>query len=273
MKGGILYMKNIRELETFDISPLHPIHSTFVFNNRQMIDYIWIEKQMNYINTLTERQKYIVRAYTIYGDKFINNYLRNTLSDGQIRNFIDDAFRNNENPFLYQHYDKTGSYDINDTYIKYIKEYIIKFIDEFKEIIYNSPRLTKKMRVFRGIRDGTFLMDGIEINDDSNQYYKNTEFLSTSFYLESATNFTENDCCLLELNLDTDVPCLFTAHISRRRNEYEITIAPDTIMKLVKCKRKFVLNDPSYYDDIQTLFYPKKYNIPIMRMCEFNIIY
>jgi hypothetical protein len=43
-------------------------------------------------------------------------------------------------------------------------------------------------------------------------------------------------------------------------------------MKLVKCKRKFVLNDPSYYDDIQTLFYPKKYNIPIMRMCEFNVI-
>ena len=266
-------MKNIRELEAFDIPSLHPIHSTFIFNNRQMIDYTWIENQMNYINTLTERQKYIIRAYTIYGDKFINNYLRNTLLDNQVRHFINDALRNNENPFMYQHYDKTGSYDVNDTYMKHIQDYIVSFIEEFKEIIYKSPRLTKKMRVFRGIRDGTFLLDGIQVNKNNTQYYKNTEFLSTSFYLESATNFTENDCCLLELTLDISVPCLFTAHVSRRHNEYEITIAPDIIMKLVKCKHKFVLNEPTYYDDINTLFYPNKYNIPIMRMCEFNVIY
>lgn len=269
MKGGLLYMKNIKQLEVFDINPRHILNRQFVFNNKQEIDYEWMEKQMEYINNLSPRDKHIVRAYTIYGDKFVNNYIRGTLTSTHIDILIHECKKADENPFQYQHLDK---YNITTFPEKEsdILEYIPKFIDELKIIIINSPKLNKRIKVFRGLRDGTHISQALEEKND--KYIIQNDFISTTFYLASASQFMKNDCCLLELFIEKEVPCLFTAHISRRRNEFEITLLPGTKMKYRKCTKKYMIDQIESYNDKEVFFEPEKYGARIIKMCEFDVV-
>lgn len=89
MKGDILYIKDLKQLEKFDIKITSPLYkeicNIYSFNDGNFIDFEWAEKQMEYINNLTDRQKHIIRTYTIYSDKLINNYLRKTLKTDDIK--------------------------------------------------------------------------------------------------------------------------------------------------------------------------------------------
>lgn len=271
MYGGTLYIRNIKELEGFTIDPRHIINSKFVFNNRWYIDYNWIEKQMEYIHNLSDRQKHVLRAYTIYGDKFINNYLRGTLTRQLIGLLLDDCKRNNENPFLYQHKDKTGSQEIDNEYQENILEYIDIFIKEITKIIKDSPKLEKEIKVFRGLKDGNFIVSSLQKNNKGRQFLKSDDFMSTTMYLPSAAQFMNGDCCILELTLEIGTPCIFIASVSRRQNEFEILLPPGMIMKYKKCTRKFMLTEWEHYQNIDVFIYPGKYYVPIIRMCEFSV--
>lgn len=271
--GGLIFLRDIKQLEVFDINPNHILNSKYIFNNKQLIDYAWIETQMNYINSLTDRQRHIIRAYTIYGDKFVNNYLRNILTERIINKLLEECIKNNENPFLYQHRDKTGIDNIDTLYKLNIYDYIITFIQEFSDIIKNSPRLTKKIKVFRGIKDGEFIVKSLQENKQNGQHFiSNMEFLSTTIYLPSVLSFMKEDCCLLELYIEPTTPCLFTAHNSRRRNEFEITLIPETIMKYIKCTKKILVDKSEYYNDYSIFIYPIEKRAKIVRMCEFTVI-
>jgi hypothetical protein len=271
MKGGVVYMRNIEQLEGFSIDTNHIINKKFVFNNKNCIDYEWMKKQIEYIDNLSNRNKHILRAYTIYGDKFINNYLRGTLTPNLIKVLLKDCIKYGENPFLYHHKDKYNTIEINIDYENNILEYIPIFIDELKDIIQKSPRLTKKIKLFRGLSEGNFIVDSLIYDKDNKQFFINNDFLSTTFYLASAVNFMNNDCCLLELNIEPEIPCIFTAAVSRRRNEFEITLIPGSILKLIKCTRKYILNEYEQYLSYEVFLNPKKYNVSIARLCEFNI--
>jgi hypothetical protein len=277
MKGGILYIKNIKEMEKIEIENDTPMYTTitnlFTFNDIHFIDYEWIQKQMDYINNLSDRQKHIIRSYTIYSDKLINKYLRNTLKKRDIEIVLDIITKLNENPFQYQHFDKTGRYTVDKEYRRNIIEYINKYIDEFSDIIHNSPRLKTPIKVFRGITSDRYLLNGIEENKNGIMIFRNIEFISTSMYLESATNFMKNKCCLLELTLNISVPCLFTAHISRCGIEYEITLAPNTIMTNIIQKNKLLLNDPEHYKSSDIFTQTVKYNLDMSKVYESTILY
>jgi hypothetical protein len=267
MKGGILYIKDLKEIEKFTIDNRLKLYKDickdYSFNDTNFIDYDWIEKQMNYINNLSDRQKHIIRAYTIYADKLINNYLRNTLKKNIIIQILKITSNLNENPFMYQHYDKTGRYNVDIEYLENILDYIKEYIIEFSNIIHQSPKLTKPIKVFRGIKTDNYLHNIIT----------NVDFISTSMYLESATYFMKNNCCLLEITLDISTPCLFTAHISRCRTEYEITLAPNTLMSNIKKTEKILLNQPEYYESLDIFTQPYKYNAPSANVYECNITY
>jgi len=271
MKGGVVYMRDIKQLESFDVDPNHLINSKFIFNNKQSIDYEWMEKQIAYINNLSEEHKYILRAYTIYGDKFINNYLRGSLTDKLSDILLFQCEQNNENPFLFQHLKKTGKKEIDNLYRQNILEYIAEFIGELNMIILNSPKLTKRIKVFRGLSNGDFIVDSLQYNDNNTQYIKNSDYLSTTFYVPSVSNFINGDCCILELILDHTTPCIFTTYISRRRNEFEITIFPNVTLKYRKCTRKYLLDSPDHYETLDVFLNPKRYDVPIVRMCEFTV--
>lgn len=277
MKGGILYIKDLKQLEKFDIdinSRLYKnICSDYSFNDGNFIDFDWTEKQMDYINNLTDRQKHIIRTYTIYSDKLINNYLRKTLKKNDIKRVLNITSQLNENPFMYQHYDKTGKYTIDNEYFKNITEYIQEYIKEFSDIIIQSPKLTKPIKVFRGIKTDKYLVDSTITNNNGNTIIKNNDFLSTSLYLESATYFMKNTCCLLELTLDITTPCLFTAHISRCGTEYEITLPPNTTFTNINQTKKLLLNEPEFYKSLDIFTQSDKYNIPNGKVYECTVIY
>lgn len=266
MKGGVIPMHLISQLETFDIDPNHIITNKFAFNNKQQIDYVWIKEQLDYTNALTDRQKHIVYSYTIYGDKFINYHLRGKLTLKLIKDIVDECKKNKENPFKYQHLDKTGKIEIDDQYVENIVEYIVAFIEEFRDIIIYSPRLRKNIKVFRGLKDGHYIINSIQ-----GGFMINSDFISTSIYLASASNFMNGDCCLLELYIDVDTPCLFTANLSRRRGEYEITLINKTVMKYMRCTKKYILDNAEYYHDLSVFFSPEKQDVSIIRMCEFKV--
>ena len=92
-------------------------------------------------------------------------------------------------------------------------------------------------------------------------------------YLESATNFMKNKCCLLEFVLNISVPCLFTAHISRCGIEYEITLAPNTIMTDIIQKNKFLLNEPEHYNSSNIFTQTIKYKLDMSRVYESIVTY
>lgn len=270
--GGLLFLRDIKQLEGFDINPNHILNTKYIFNNKQLIDYEWIEKQMHYIDNLSDRQRHIIRAYTIYGDRFVNYYLRNMLTDRIIYNLLEECIKNNENPFLYQHRDKTGMDNIDNIYKSNIYIYIITFINEFTDIIKNAPRLTKTIKVFRGVRNGEFIVKSLQENkQNGQQFMKNTEFISTTIYLPSIINFMKGDCCLLELYIEPTTPCLFTAHNSRRRNEFEITLIPETIMKYIKYTKKILVDESEYYNDYSIFIYPVEKGAKTVRICEFTV--
>jgi hypothetical protein len=275
MKGGILYIKDLKEMEKMEIDSNSPLYGqickVFTFNDANYIDYDWIQKQMDYINNLSDRQKHIIRTYTIYSDKLINNYLRKTLKQYDIDRVLNTTNQLNENPFKYQHFDKTGRYTIDKDYKKNIIEYIKKYIKEFTDIIHNSPRLTRPIKVFRGIRSDKYLLNSLINNNNGNKIIKNNDFISTSTYLESATNFMKDSCCLLELTLNVLTPCLFTAHISSCGTEYEVTLAPNTIMRNMKYRKKLLLNSPELYESFNVFLNTFQYDIPSGNVYEFNV--
>ena len=91
-------------------------------------------------------------------------------------------------------------------------------------------------------------------------------------YLASATQYMMGDCCLLELYVEKETPCLFTSHISRHRNEFEITLIPQTIMTYRKCTKKYLIDQIEAYNTFDVFFNPAKYNINIIKMCEFGVV-
>lgn len=262
MKGGIIHIADILELETCDICSNHISYESFkkyyVFNNKHYIDYEWIQKQIDYINNLSDRAKHILRAYTIYGDKFINNYLRNTLTSNEINILVHSMIQNRENVFLYQQQDILGPSPNDSNYITAIIQYISVFIGELTEIINNSPPLTRQIAVFRGIKNNQYFN-----TVSSTPIIVNNEFISTSIYLPSATtdSFINGSCCLFEMTLNPGLPCIFTAHISRRRGEFEIILAPRIAHKVLYRGEKFLLNETEHYETTDVFINPSKYNI------------
>lgn len=279
-KGGILQLQQIFDLEGFNMDPRHILCSTFAFNNKQDIDYDWISRQIAYLNSLSEREKYIVYSYTVNGDKFINSYLRGTLTSDYANTLLDAAIRHSENPFRYQHEDTTTKSDIDSLYRSNIIEYVKQFIEELKRIIGQSPRLTRQIKVYRGITNGLHLTDTSDKICIVNQ-----EFISTTIYVGSAvmcmmkanssnnatiTSATELGGRLLELTIGPNAPCLFTAHLSRRRMEFEITLCPGMLMIMTECKWKYIFSEPEQYE-ADTFIEPDRKGLHRTLVCGFNV--
>jgi len=263
MPGGLYYIQELRTLHAFNYHPDFYYHDKFLFNNHQRLDYEWMEQQIAYLHQCTDREKHTVYVYTIYGDKLANYYLREMLTPLIIRNIMEDAVKYNINPFQYQHQDKTGHTEIDDEYMRNIMDYIPQYVHELTEIIQKSPRVSKTITVYRGIRDDTFLKQ--QTNEHHFYYYREKGFMSTSFRIESAVNFLHGAiCCLIELEITPDIPCLLTGHLSRRRGEYEITLTPNILMKCYKykdCKIKNPILDPEDYLSKDVFDRPDDFNL------------
>lgn len=266
-------MSNIEQLDHFLFDADNPLYKTaterFVFNDGNLIDYEWIRKQIDYIDGLSERQKHVLRAYTIYGDRFVNPFLRNTLTEATVNTLVGDMLANREDVFHYQQLDAGGVPLSDPSYSFSVFAYIPSFLAELNTIIQSSPPLTRPIKVFRGIKNRSHF-DAIAHTGTIT--YR--EFISTSMYLPSAMSdaFIGSSCCLLEMTLCPGTPCIFTARVSRRRNEFEITLGMASRHAVVCPGVKFALDDMDHYADTDIFMNPVKYNLREIMTAELHSI-
>jgi len=262
MKGGVVHMRTILEIPAFDIGLEHPLHRTFTFTDKSLIDYTWLQEQMDYMEQLSEREKHISYTYTIYGDELMNRFKRNQLRKQEdITHILDRAKASGINLLKYQHYDETKSEEMDEIYYQNAFIYIPRYIEEFSKIIRNSPPLKRPIRVFRGIKDGEYIKKHLVRYGNKNAYFHNIDFLSSSIFVPPAAGFTGDSCCMLEITIHPSVRCMFTAYLSKRRYEYEITIEPDTYLDIHKIQYKLVLDSYEQHEDMDVFIHPAKHEV------------
>jgi hypothetical protein len=239
MEGGMIKKRNIEGLDWISINPTLKIYNTlcseYNFNDINYMDFEWIEQQLNYINNLTDYQKDILYSYTKYGDELVNNYLRNTLSDHILEKTIEKIKTNTFHPLLTNN---ILSFNSKDELLKSIH----KYVHTLSEIIMNAPKLKTPIKVFRGINSIDHILK-----------FKSKKtidgFLSTTLYLPSTETFMGDNCCLLEITITPETPCLFIASVSKEPGEYEILInnSAQLIVKNITVKK--ILDIPNISND------------------------
>jgi len=277
MKGGVYFINQIKELPIHSIHPNHILHSSFLFNNAQRMDYDWMTSQFDYLSKMSPRQIDIIRSYTTFTDKIVNNYLRGTLTPFMIEMALEKGIPTNDIPFKHQHYDKTGTYRVNNVkdaeYHANIKQYINEYIREFSELIREAPPLVKPVTVFRGVKEDGFIAESLLQNEETSELYLiNKGFTSTTFRIESAVSFIDEPCCIIELELMPSMPCMIAGYWSRSRSEFEIIMLPDMrwISKGMAVDKSALVEDEDY-ESMRSLTNPEESVYPVYRTYEFRV--
>lgn len=235
MKGGAIKRKNIEGLDWVSINPTLQTYKTicseFSFNDSNYMDFEWIEEQISYIISLSDYQKDIIYSYTKHGDVLINNYLRNTLTDSIVEKIIGQIKKNLTHPLLTTN---ILNFDTKDLLLKSIHTMII----EMNTIIMNAPKIKTPIKVFRGVKNVDHILKSTSKQNISG-------FLSSTLYLPSTEAFMDDTCCLLEIIIPPEIPCLFIASISKEPGEYEIIINNSVHLRVFNNTIKKILDIPN----------------------------
>jgi hypothetical protein len=216
----------------------------------------WLLQQNHYVDTLNERQKAAINAYTYHGDKFINGFLRGLLRDN-LKELVDSCVLSKDIPFKYAIYD---NYDVlkfthrlfmpaKDTMIKngkIVDEVIVEIVThennnlwfyeskninflilgliaDLTKVIYNAPRLRKPLIVYRGI-----------ISEHNERLtFKSNDYWSTSLDPYASVKFSDIDIgkrlqgVVYEIVLSPKIPCLFLERFTHfKSSEQEVLLPP-----------------------------------------------
>jgi hypothetical protein len=216
----------------------------------------WLLQQNHYIDTLNDRQKGAVNAYTYHGDKFINGFLRGLLKDN-LRELVESCVSSKDIPFKYAIYD---NYDIlkfthrlympaKDTMMKdgkIVDAVIVEIVDhtenklwfyerqnisflivglvaDLTKVIFDAPRLRKPLVVYRGV-----------VSEHNEQLtFKSNDYWSTSLDPYAAVKFSDLDIGkriqgpVYEITLSQKIPCLFIERLTHfKSNEQEVLLPP-----------------------------------------------
>ena len=216
----------------------------------------WLLQQNHYIDTLNDRQKAAINAYTFHGDKFINGFLRGLLKDN-LRELVEACVKSKSIPFKYAIYDnydtlkfkhrlympakdsmmKDGK--IVDTVIveivdhgtnkdwfhelKNISFLIVGLVADLTKVIYDAPRLRKPLIVYRGILS----------EHNERLTFKSNDYWSTSLDPYAAVKFSDQDIGkrlqgpVYEIVLSPKIPCLFLERFTHfQSSEQEVLLPP-----------------------------------------------
>ncbi len=251
MKGGAyLTRKYIESIEWARFNPNAPlyksINSNFVFNDINYADFDWIEKQFEYIYGLPERERDLLRFYTWHGDEFVNNYLRGSLTQTKIDALIQKVSNNLD--FVKKIFNTTENININN-----INENVRIYISDLSAIINAAPKLTKPIKLYRGLKNMTHF--------NSNPYIEKG-FLSTTLYLPSTGQFMSNNCCLLDITVQPGTPCLFIAPVSRKAIEFEVLFNTNMMIKISpKPVLKYFVDYPDFHKTNEVFSDPNAYGL------------
>lgn len=164
-----------------------------------------IEESRNFIDSLSEYEREILRSYTKIGDRVINNILRGERS-AELGQFVMDNIKK------FQDY-----YDISILPKELVQKlgWVPVYIQEFLRVCNKVPKLKYNISLYRGIQVKDF------------KFFRpiENEFVSTTIDLDVARNFKKRgECCLLNLLVQKGTKALFLAEISQFGEEQEVLL-------------------------------------------------
>jgi hypothetical protein len=182
--------------------------------------YEYIKEQQAFLETLTPDERNLLKSYTLFGDRVINQVLRGNITNVQEENKV---FMTNLKSFIRANplFQPQGV----QTRIQrfgIVPEYVGMFLNVFKKV----PVLKKELTVYRGIeREQDILTHG-------------NEFLSTSYSPNVSRLFSGPDCCFLTIRLKPGIRAFLVEEISNYRDEKEILIGPPFEVNVSKVDTK-----------------------------------
>lgn len=108
---------------------------------------------------------------------------------------------------------------------KFLFPLIESFYHQLNTVIQNAPNTTFQFWVYRGIKGKDYVIVG-----DAKKYvFTNKLFMSTSFDLCQALQFKKekDPCCLQQILVTKDLPCLLISCLSYFEYENEILFLPE----------------------------------------------
>jgi len=197
----------LEEIEVRDSSN----HETEIFQDSS-IDMNYFKEQLEFINSLSERDRAVLASYTHQGDRVINGILRGTLTGASLCEYM-----------------KTSNLPFPETPTESNCQTLAKnYLSEFSSIFKRVPVLKTKMRVFRGFMPtpGWKPMGFYTKASSPSQEYMSTTYAtgSDSLLAEYMDKDKDNACCVMELILEPGVRALWIEPLSKYQGEREIVI-------------------------------------------------
>lgn len=220
----------------------------FITQSHKFFDEDWHNDSVDYVNNLSNKDKFMLRAYTRNGDELINTLLRTPEKFVQLMGqLVSRAItKNGNNVIAVQIFQimgidpekmitRTGKITadgfihlINYTAtmpMDEIKRHILQLAEEIRRIIRAAPRPSKPLRLYRGIKN-----DYVGHNNAENVQLSG--FQSMSYSIRSALGFAGNynetnlqsHSMLYTFTIGPDVPCIAMESISHFEEENEILV-------------------------------------------------
>jgi hypothetical protein len=240
------------------VDPLNSaLDEVFLVQHLKHFDAEWHRNSINYVNSLSLKDKFILRTYTRNGDELMNALIRDANgfdTNQRCLELIDRCIMKNlNNVIAVQLFEINGVdanahliYDENDVAdaikinnagkalliqwvaelsIQDVKLHLQKLISDIRRIINDSPRLNKIIKLYRGIKH-----DYAWSAENDNQVVL-SGFQSTSYSISKALAFSgqynenniENHYMMYCIVLHPGIPCIAMESISHF-SEKEILI-------------------------------------------------
>jgi ankyrin repeat protein len=216
----------------------------------------WKEEHGKYLEN--SRNRSIVRSYTYHGDRLLNFYLRGQTSFIYGLLEVIKKSKAEENPLavqIYEMYDdflgrgfilpektllyNSDGYNFDLLHKIFLTNYdrikqksvlfslIERFRRDLNNIIKKAPRMIEPFNVYRGTKQDTLLESGAYL-------YVTNSYSSTSLVPNIAGIFTQPHWygtnlfgIILEIEITSDIPCLYVKSISKFPHEEEVLLSPN----------------------------------------------
>jgi hypothetical protein len=183
----------------------------------------YIYRQLDYINNLSDSSKEYLSLYTKKGDSALNFFIRNNfiLTDSN-RKYMDDNRIFLDTMYEYARY-KANDLDSILTY----EEYLFNFYKKINDIIIESPKLDKKIIIYRGMKKVE------HFSGAKNRIYENSGILSGSLELSVAMGFSGGNF-MSKIIIPKGYNVLLLPHNLSHFKEYEVLLRDQTRYYITK---------------------------------------
>lgn len=250
-------------------------------------DSLWLERQGYYLKSLSNYEIYTILGYTFHGDKIINYFIKGDIknlllflkhcinglssqSDYFFPLFFQFITCITKEPNIYKKFGFHELYDSNDFIDKKLSIIYNKFknysdklltilenenialkfwtpiirlaMEDLNHTINNAPKTNKCFISFRGTQIQL-------LPRASSKYILHNTFMSTTLDLEIASQFKENECCLMRVIVPKGSSCLFVGGISKFTAELEILFSNNAVLQFVEpLYQTLNIEDPKNFD-------------------------